>query len=98
MANNHVSIDEQETYIGFMRDESWATICTSDSTQITRFDKLCKAYPDMYQFIGEDGAYKRYKCMDKSMISLRGKKRELSDEQKQAAGERMRKYQHKKNM
>lgn len=94
-----VPIEEQETYINFMRDEPFATICTSDSTQITRLNKLCAANPDVYSLVGEDGAYKRYKCMDKSLVSLRSKKikREMTEEQKREAGERMRKYHANKN-
>lgn len=94
-----VPIEEQETYINFMRDEPFATICTSDSTSITRLNKLCKSSPDMYQLVGEDGAYKKYKCMDKSLVSLRAKKikREMTEEQKREAGERMRKYHANKN-
>ena len=46
--NLSVGIDEQETHISYMRDESYAKVYTSDSTQMTRLDKLCKINPDMY--------------------------------------------------
>lgn len=87
-----LSIQEQETYIHWMRDEEFATIYASDSTSITKLDKLCKTSPDMYQLIEETSISKTYRCNDKSLVSLRAKKRELTDEQKQAAGDRMRKY------
>ena len=51
----------------------------------------------MYKVINEDGASKIYRCYDKSMVSLRQKKREVTEEQRKAAGERMRKYQASKN-
>lgn len=92
-----ISLDEQETYIGYMRTDAYAKICTSDTTQITRLDKLCRLNPDMYQFEGEDGAYKRYICMDKNMISFRSKKREVSEDQRKAASERLQKYRDAKN-
>jgi hypothetical protein len=76
-----------------MRDEDFATIYTSDSTQMTRLDKLCTNSPDLYTLIEDTGIGKKYKCHDKDLISFRKKKRELTDEQKEAAGERMRKYQ-----
>ena len=40
--NMTVSIEEQEICINAMRDEKFATIYASDSTYITKLDKLCK--------------------------------------------------------
>jgi len=91
--SNSVSISEQEVHINFMRDEDFATIYTSDTTYMTKLDKLCKASPDMYSLISDTGRGKTYRLEDKTLISFRAKKRELSEEQKIAAGERMRKYQ-----
>lgn len=96
MANN-IPLEEQETLIHFMRGEDFATISTTDSTMITKLDKLCKSNPDMYWLKSDDGYSKVYKCRDKSMVSLRQKKREVSEEQRKAAGERMKKYQASKN-
>lgn len=87
-----VPVNEQETNVLYMRDQSFACIYSSDSTQITRLDKLCKINPDMYECIEDTGYGKRYICKDKSLISFRSKKRELTEEQKKLAGERMRKY------
>lgn len=97
MANN-IPLDEQETVIHFMRGEDFATISTTDSTMITKMDKLCRSNPDMYWLKSDDGYSKIYKCIDKSMVSLRSKKREVTDEQRKAAGERMKKYQATKNI
>ena len=97
MANN-IPLDEQETVIHFMRGEDFATISTTDSTMITKMDKLCRSNPDMYWLKSDDGYSKIYKCRDKSMVSLRSKKREVTDEQRKAAGERMKKYQATKNI
>lgn len=97
MANN-IPLDEQETVIHFMRGEDFATISTTDSTMITKMDKLCRSNPDMYWLKSDDGYSKIYKCRDKSMVSLRSKKREVTEEQRKAAGERMKKYQATKNI
>ena len=97
MANYNIPLEEQETVIHFMRGEDFATISTTDSTMITKMTKLCDNNPDMYKVINEDGASKIYRCYDKSMVSLRQKKREMTEEQRKAAGERMRKYQASKN-
>ena len=97
MANYNIPLEEQETVIHFMRGENFATISTTDNTMITKMTKLCDNNPDMYKVINEDGASKIYRCYDKSMVSLRQKKREVTEEQRKAAGERMRKYQASKN-
>ncbi len=92
-SSNSVSISEQEVSINFMRDEDFATIYTSDTTYMTKLDKLCKSSPDMYSLISDTGRGKTYRVEDKTLISFRTKKRELSEEQKIAASERMRQYQ-----
>lgn len=83
-----LSVAEQETNVLFMRDEEFATIYTSDTTQMTRLDKLCKTSPDMYSLIADTGRGKTYKVADKGLISFRSKKREMSDEAKEAASQR----------
>ena len=84
-------IYEQELHISFMRDEDFATIYASDTTQITRLDKLCKNNQDMYQVIEETKYGKKYRLNDKGLISLRSKKKEMSQEAKDAASERFKK-------
>lgn len=86
--DNTVSIAEQEVCINWMRDEDFATIYTSDTTQMTRLDKLCKTSPDMYSLIANTGRGKTYRVEDKGLISFRSKKREMSDEAKEAASQR----------
>lgn len=95
--NMSISIEEQEICINAMRDEKFATIYASDSTYITKLDKLCKESPDMYSLIEDTGRGKKYLLKDKTLISFRAKKRELTDEQKKQAAERMRKYQASKS-
>ena len=92
-----VPVYEQEVCINMMRDEKTATIYTSDSTYITKLDKLCSTSPDMYSIIEETKCGKTYLLQDKTLISFRAKKKELSNEQRQAAGERMRRYQANKS-
>lgn len=95
--NNSVSIAEQEVCINWMRDEDFATIYTSDTTQMTRLDKLCKNSPDMYSLIEDTGRGKTYRVEDKSLISFRSKKREMTDEAKEAASQRFKDMWAKKN-
>ena len=86
--NYKPTIAEQETTINLMRDEDFATIYTCDTTMITKFDKLCKTSPDYYSLIEDTGYGKRYKVADKSLISFRQKKKEMSEENKAKASER----------
>lgn len=97
LQSNSVSVSEQETNILYMRDQDYAEIYTSDSTQMTRLDKLCEKNPDMYSLIADTGRGKTYRVEDKTLISFRAKKKEMSDEQRLAAGERMKAYQATKN-
>lgn len=88
-----LSISEQEVHISFIRDEDFAIIYVSDSTYITKLNKLCVANPDMWSIIAETKVSKTYRVEDKTLISFRSKKREITEEQRLAAGERMKKYQ-----
>lgn len=79
-----------------MRNENFATIYVSDTTYMTKLDKLCKTSPDMYSLVADTGKWKTYRVEDKTLISFRVKKRELYEEQKITAGERIRKHQESK--
>lgn len=96
--NNTVPIFEQETSVLYMRDEDFAIIYTSDSTQMTRLDKLCKDSPTLYELVEDTSRGKRYRCNDKTLISFRSKKREvtLTEEQKQQRADNLRKAREKK--
>lgn len=51
----YIGLEEQETHISYMRNDSYAEIFTSDSTQMTRLDRLCKTNPEVYSMIREEG-------------------------------------------
>ena len=91
--NNYYSLPaaDQETVINFMRGEDFATVSTSDSTMKTKFDKLCENSPGFYSCIDENDYYKTYKIADKTLVSFRQKKKEMSEENKNAASQRFRK-------
>lgn len=90
------SLEEQETVIQYNRDEKAAIIYTSDSTTITKIDKLCVSAPDYYTLKEENYdkegklVSKTYILNDKKMIAFRKAKRILSEEQKKLMGERLR--------
>jgi hypothetical protein len=90
------SAEEQETHISWGRLDDKARIYTSDSTEMTRLDKLVKNNPDEWKFIEQtthegDVVGKFYEC-PKRLVSLRLRTavaRELTEEQKEAFVKRM---------
>lgn len=86
-----LSIEEQELCINAMRDEDFATAYCSDRTWITKMDKLVAKSPDLFEVIAETEFGKTYK-FPKRLLSIRSSivTRDMSDEQKQLAAERLR--------
>ena len=86
-----LSIEEQELCINAMRDEDFATAYCSDRTWITKFDKLVEKSPDLFEVVAETDYGKTYK-FPKRLISIRSSivVREMTDEQKELASERLR--------
>ena len=86
-----LSIQEQEICINAMRDEEFATAYCSDRTWITKMDKLVEKSPALFEVIAETDYGKTYK-FPKRLISIRSSivTREMTDEQKQLAADRLR--------
>ena len=90
-----VPICEQSTTINIDRDKKECDIYTSDTTMMTKLDKLCEKAPNFYRLestsiIDDVIVDKCYIIMDKSLISFRNGKIVLSEEQKQKRAEQMR--------
>lgn len=83
-----IPASEQETIVSIIRTDDYAVICTSDTTMKTKLDKMCENSSDYYSLLSDDGYYKKYKVLDKNLISFRAKRREMSDEAKAAASQR----------
>ena len=97
-----IGTDEQETVVQFNRNGKTATIYTSDSTVMTKLDKLVgNGYYSVQREVKEDGLVvaKFYSLLDKSLVSFRSSKttRVLTDEQRKAMGERFKAMRGKKN-
>jgi hypothetical protein len=86
-----ISIEEQEVNINASRDEEFATAYCSDSTWITKMDKLVRKSPELFSVIREDECSKTYR-FPKRLISIRSSIRKMTEEQKQSAAERMKKF------
>lgn len=86
-----LSIEEQEVCINAMRDEDFAIAYCSDRTWITKMDKLVEKSPNLFEVIAETDYGKTYK-FPKRLISIRSSivTREMTDEQKQLAADRLR--------
>lgn len=80
-------IDEQETIIRWYRDETEATVYTSDYTMMTRFDKFVEGGD--WEFVKQethkgDLISKTYKAPKELLYGrkVKAKKQELTEEQK----------------
>lgn len=96
-----ISTDEQETVINFGRNDEMVTCRTSDSTWMTKMDKLIEKNPEEFKCTKEetiDGqvVQKRYE-FPKKYVSIRSttRKMNLTDEQRRAMAERARNIQNK---
>lgn len=87
-----VNINEQETTISFSRMDRSVFVWTSDTTVMTKLDRLCKESPENYQCVSVgtaklkgDTVDKEYRIADKSLICFRPRKlkRALTEEQKE---------------
>ena len=85
-----LSLCEQELCINASRDEDFATAYCSDITWITKFDKLVKKAPDLFEVVDETSWGKTYR-FPKRLISIRSSivTREMTDEQKAISAERL---------
>lgn len=92
-----LSIEEQEIHICASRDEEYAEAYCSDSTWITKMDKLVAKSPDLFSVVKEDDVSKTYR-FPKKLISIRSSivTREYTDEQRQAMADRLKASRNRK--
>lgn len=90
MDDYRVPTDEQETVIQFDRNGTVCHVYTTGSTVMTKLDKIHKRVKQDYVNGKPIAAYYEF---DKKLLSFRSKipKRTLTDEQKKAASERLKK-------
>lgn len=81
---------EQETIINFNAEDKTATLYTRDHAVMRKVDSLVNDYPDTYKCISETNIDKIYE-MPKSTITYR-RPRNISEAYRNAASERMRRY------
>lgn len=86
-----ITFEEQEITINASRTDDMAEIYCSDTTWITKMDKLVKKSPTLFRVINQDDVSKTYE-FPKRLISIRSSVKEMSEEQRIAAGERMKQY------
>lgn len=86
-----LSLAEQEVHIVFDRLSDTATIYSSDITFQTYMNKRVKQNPDDFKIISANDWGVTYEC-PKKFISIRTKNRSVSDEQREASSERLKKY------
>ena len=91
-----IPTNEQETVVQYDRNGETMTIYTSDTTQMTRLDKIYSRHKEHKQ--GGEIVAVEY-VVDKKLLSYRSKrfKRVLSDEQREAARARFQKIWEKRS-
>jgi hypothetical protein len=82
---------EQETIVNFNAAEDTASVYTADPVYMRKLDKLCEREPASYKLVKQDKDGKWYE-MPKRLVRF-ATTRIMTDEQKEAAAERMRKMQ-----
>ncbi|NSJ46831.1 hypothetical protein G5B26_25520 [Enterocloster clostridioformis] len=85
---------EQETIINFNAQDQMATLYTRDPAVMRKVDALVIEYPDTFKCIGETDIDKTYE-MPKSAVTYR-KPRRLSEEQREAARNRLKQVNEQK--
>jgi len=91
--------EEKEVIIRFDESSPTATLYTASSIWITKFNKLCKENPKQFKCVkteyigGTRKAEGKYYEFPKKFITIRSKevKRTMSDEQRKASAERLKK-------
>ena len=91
---------EQETLFSFNAQDRGMVIYTADPVWMRKLRKLIKDYPENYQMkeeiVFEDEVISiKVACQDKGLITLRGKRREMSEEQRQANADQLREARNK---
>lgn len=86
-----IPISEQETCINISRDSDIAKVYTTDSTMITKLDKMVKKQPDKYKIVKQDEYGKWYTC-PKKLIGFRcaATHKTISEEERSKRAEHMR--------
>ena len=94
---------ERETIINFNAAEDTAEVYTADPVYIRKLDKLCEQFPETYKRMAglsnmqckESATY----SMPKRLVKFRSPiTREISEEQREALAERLRKAREAKNI
>lgn len=85
-----LGLEEQELHISAAREDDFAIAYCSDRTWVTKMDKLVSKAPSLFKVISDNGVVKTYK-FPKRLISIRSSivKREMTDEQRKVAAERL---------
>lgn len=90
MVDYSVPIDEQETVIQFDRNSDTCTVYTTDSTMMTKLDKIHKRVKEDFSEGKPIAAYYEF---DKKLLSFRSKRKTMTmnEEQKKASAKRLKK-------
>lgn len=100
MQKYNMPLCEKETHIHFNAESKITSVETFDPTYIRKLDKLVGECPECYRLVSKEdylgNTRARYEITDKKLLSFRKPvERTMTDEQRKAASERMRKLRNK---
>ena len=87
---NLLTLEEQEVIFSSGRTEDIMECYTTDTTYMTKMDKLVAKNPDLFKLIKQDSVSKTYE-FPKKLLSVRSGFKQISEEQKKAASDRFKK-------
>lgn len=82
-----LTIAEQEVIFNSSRDSEMMQCYATDTTYITKMDKLVKKNPELFKVIQENDVSKTYE-FPKKLLSIRSKFKVLTEEQKEICRQR----------
>ena len=90
MTNYKLTKEEMETIILFDESSTSCEVYTCSKSWQNKLDKLCESCPDHYTLTSENYPSKTYETT-KNQIRFKGYRKPLSEEQRQAAINRLKK-------
>ena len=86
-----IPVNEQETTISWYRDDKYASVYTSDTTMMTRYDKYVASGEWLAEGVGrvQGQTVSKTYLVPKELVFGRSKKKKLSEQTRKNLSERM---------
>ena len=88
---------DNENVFEFIKNCDIMTVCVSQGRLISKITRLAELYPDEVQIVARNKNNSIVAHMPVSYLHISRSKREMTDEQREAAAERLKNYHKQKN-